>query len=70
MIRSIVGVIPQSLQVQAQVTSRLMSRVGERGKTSACVSVCFCGRSGAGVIFVCLRNSCYHVTELGGPSGL
>ena len=52
MIRSIVVVIPQILQDQAQVTRRLMSRGGECGKTGACISVCFCGRSGADVIFV------------------
>jgi len=44
---------------------RLMSE--QWPKSCARISVFFCGQSGGGVpVFVCLRSSCNHVTEVGG----
>jgi hypothetical protein len=39
----------------------------ECAKPCARRSVCFCSQSGGGASVVCLRSSCNHVTEIGGP---
>jgi hypothetical protein len=66
----IVRWIPQSLQLQAQVTS---ASLGGRHKWGECakpvrVDQCVSAVSAVDVpVFVCLRRSCSHVTEVAGP---
>ena len=66
----IVGVIPQSLQVQVQITITSQSHVTIRESAQSFVRVvqCVCAVRAVEVpVLVCLRSSCYHVTEVGGP---
>jgi hypothetical protein len=62
---NVAGVIPQSLQLQAQVKIASRSwrhKSGECAKSCARESVCFCNQSSGGTIIFCSDSSCNDVT--------
>jgi hypothetical protein len=67
----IAGSISQILQLQAHVTLASLGRCQQVGESArSCVRVDQCVSAVRAVdvpIFVCLRSSCNHVTEVGGP---
>jgi hypothetical protein len=66
----IAGLIPQSLQLQAQVTLASLGSCHKQGNVQSCVRIDQCVpvvRTVEVLVFLYLRNSCYHVTEVGGP---
>ena len=69
-IRSIAGLIPQSLQLEVQVTLTSLGwrhRMRRSAKSYARRSACFRNQSG---VLVCLRSNCNDVSEGGVPHGL
>jgi len=65
----IVWLIPQSLQLQAQVILRTCADVTSRksARSRVCVEQCVSAVRDVEVpVLVSLRNTCNHVTEVGG----
>jgi len=66
----VAGVIPRSLQLQAQVTITSESHVTirENAQSFMPVAQCVCAVRAVEVpVLVCLHSSWYHMTEVGGP---
>jgi len=66
----VAGVIPQILQLQAQVTITSQSHVNIRDSVQSFFRVDQSIRAVRAVevpVLVCLRSSCCHVTDVGGP---
>jgi len=67
------GLIPEGLQLRAQMNLESLDRSHKSGwcaESCARRWACFWIKATKVPVFLCLRNSCTHVTEVNGPSDL